>query len=83
MISSKNNASYNMLISLCNKTTCLNSVITPEAIDRLKDELGGIFTLQKHTTMSKVKSMDTLPASSPSQSTGWSLKTQRGPTLCL
>ncbi len=27
--------------------TCLNSVITPEAIDRLKDELGGIFTVAK------------------------------------
>jgi hypothetical protein len=47
MVSSKSNASYNMLISLCNKLTCLNSMITLEAIDRLKDELGGIFTVAK------------------------------------
>jgi hypothetical protein len=47
MASSKNNASYNTLISLCNKLTCLNGVITPEAIDRLKDELGGIFMVAK------------------------------------
>ncbi len=47
MASSKSNASYNMLTSLRNKLTCLNGVITPEAIDRLKDELGGIFTVTK------------------------------------
>jgi hypothetical protein len=47
MASSKNNASYNTLISLCNKLTCLLGVITPEAINRLKDELGGIFTVAK------------------------------------
>jgi hypothetical protein len=47
MASSKNNASYDMLISLRKKLTCLNGVITPEAIDRLKDELGRIFTVAK------------------------------------
>jgi hypothetical protein len=47
MASSKSNASYNKLISLCNKLTCLNGVITPEAINRLEDELGGIFTVAK------------------------------------
>jgi hypothetical protein len=36
-----------MLISLHNKLTCLNGVITLEAIDRLEDELGGIFTIAK------------------------------------
>jgi hypothetical protein len=36
-----------MLISLCNKSTCRNSMITPEAVDRLKDELGRIFTIAK------------------------------------
>ncbi len=45
--SSKSNLSYNMLISLPDKLTCLNSVITPEAVDRLKDELGRIFTVAK------------------------------------
>ncbi len=47
MASSKNNASYNTLISLRDKLTRLNGVITPEAIDRLKDELGRIFTVAK------------------------------------
>jgi hypothetical protein len=47
MASSKNNASYNMLISLLDKLTCLNGVITLESIDRLKDKLGGIFTVAK------------------------------------
>jgi hypothetical protein len=47
MASSKNNASHNMLIPLCNKLTCLNGVIIPEAVNRLKDELGGIFTVTK------------------------------------
>ena len=47
MASSKSNASYHTLISLCNKPTCLNGVITPEAINRLEDELGGIFTVAK------------------------------------
>jgi hypothetical protein len=47
MASSKSIASYNMLISFCNKLTCLKGVITPEAVDRLVDELGGIFTFAK------------------------------------
>jgi hypothetical protein len=47
MASSKNNASYNTLISLRNKLTHLNGVITLEAINRLKDELGGIFAVAK------------------------------------
>jgi hypothetical protein len=36
-----------MLIKLRDKLTRLNSVITPEAIDKLKDKLGGIFTVAK------------------------------------
>ncbi len=36
-----------MLINLWNKLTRLNGVITPEAVDKLKDELGRIFTLAK------------------------------------
>jgi hypothetical protein len=47
MASSKSNASYITLISLRNKLTCLKGVITPEAIDRLKDELGMIFAVGK------------------------------------
>ncbi len=47
MVSSKSNVSYDMLISLRNKLTCLNSMISPEAVNRLKDELGGIFMAAK------------------------------------
>jgi hypothetical protein len=47
MASSKNNASYDTLISLHNKLTRLNGMITLEAINRLKDELGRIFTIAK------------------------------------
>jgi hypothetical protein len=47
MESSKSNASYDVLIYLRDKLTCLNGVITPEAVDRLKDKLGGIFTAVK------------------------------------
>jgi hypothetical protein len=43
MASSKNNASYDTLISLRDKLTSLNGVITLEAANRLKDELGSIF----------------------------------------
>ncbi len=47
MTTSKSNAAYDTLISLCNKLTRTNSVITPEAVDKLKDELGRIFTVTK------------------------------------
>ena len=47
MASSHSNASYNMLISLPDKLTRLNGVITLEVVDRLKNELGGIFTVAK------------------------------------
>jgi hypothetical protein len=47
MTTSKSHAAYNTLISLCDKLTCLNGVITPEAVNKLKDELGGIFTVTK------------------------------------
>jgi hypothetical protein len=43
----KSNASYNMLISLCNKLTRLNGVITPKALNRLEDKLSRIFTVAK------------------------------------
>ena len=36
-----------MLIKLWDKLTCLNGMITPEAIDKLEDKLGGIFTVAK------------------------------------
>jgi hypothetical protein len=47
MSSSASHDAYNTLISLQDKLTCLNGIITPEAIDKLKDKLGGIFTVMK------------------------------------
>ncbi len=47
MTTSKSNWAYDMLISLRDKLTRLNSVITPKAIDKLKDELGKIFMVTK------------------------------------
>ena len=47
MMTSKSNGAYDTLISLRDKLTRLNGVITPEAVDKLKDELGGIFTVAK------------------------------------
>jgi hypothetical protein len=47
MASYKCNPSHNTLISLHNKMMHLNVVITPEAVDRLKDALGRIFTVAK------------------------------------
>ncbi len=47
MTTSKSYAAYDMLISLRDKLTRINGVITPEAIDKLEDELGRIFTVTK------------------------------------
>ena len=47
MTSPASSNAYDTLISLRDKLTCLNGVITPEAVDKLKDELGGIFTVTK------------------------------------
>ena len=47
MTPSASHGAYDTLISLCDKLTCLNGVITPGAVDRLEDELGGVFTVTK------------------------------------
>ncbi len=47
MSSSKSLGAYKTLINLWDKMTRLNGVITPEAIDCLEDELGGIITIVK------------------------------------
>jgi hypothetical protein len=47
MSSSASNKAYDTLIKLWDKLTRLTGVITPEAIDKLKDKLGGIFTMAK------------------------------------
>jgi len=47
MTTSKSNGAYDTLISLRDKLTPLDGVITPEDVDKLKDELDGIFTVAK------------------------------------
>ena len=47
MTPSASNSAYDTLISLRDKLTRLNGVITPEAVDKLEDKLGGIFTMTK------------------------------------
>jgi hypothetical protein len=47
MSSSASHDAYDRLISLCGKLTHLNGVITPEAVDKLEDKLGGVFTVMK------------------------------------
>ncbi len=47
MSSSALNKAYDTLIKLRDKLTRLNGVITPEAIDKPKDKLSGIFTVAK------------------------------------
>jgi hypothetical protein len=47
MTTSKSNAAYDTLISLRDKLTRINSMITPEAVNKLKDELGEIFMVTK------------------------------------
>jgi len=47
MSSSASHDAYDTLISLCDKLTCLNGVITPKAVNKLEDKLGGIFTVTK------------------------------------
>jgi hypothetical protein len=47
MSSSASNKACNTLIKLRDKLTRLNGVITLEAIDKLNDKLGGIFTVAK------------------------------------
>jgi hypothetical protein len=47
MTTSKSNAAYDTLISLRDKLTRINGMITPEAVDKLEDELSGIFMVTK------------------------------------
>jgi len=47
MSSTASHDTYDTLISLRDKLTRLHGVITPEAVDKLEDELGGIFTMTK------------------------------------
>jgi hypothetical protein len=54
-----------MLISLQDKLTHLNGVITPNAVDKLKDELGGIFTVTKTHHYEQGQKYGHLPVRSP------------------
>ncbi len=43
MTSKASHDAYDTLINLRDKLTRLNGVITPEAVNKLEDELGGIY----------------------------------------
>ena len=47
MTSKASHDAYDTLINLRDKLTRFNGVITPEAVDKLEDELSGIFTVAK------------------------------------
>jgi hypothetical protein len=47
MSSSASNKAYDTFIKLRDKLTHLNGVFTPEAVNKLEDELGKIFTVAK------------------------------------
>jgi len=44
---SKSSSAYETLIGVCDKITRLNGIITPENVDKLEDELGGVSTIIK------------------------------------
>jgi hypothetical protein len=71
---------YNMLIKLWDKLTCLNSVITLEAVDKLEDKFGRIFTVAKPITTLRDRSTAIWQMQSPKASTGLSLAMPPGPT---
>jgi len=78
MTTSKSNGAYDTLISLRDKLTRLNGVITPEAADKLEDELGGIFTVTKTHHYVQGQKYGHL---APSQNTDSSSVTQHGHTV--
>jgi hypothetical protein len=56
---------YDMFIKLWDKLTHLNGVITPEAVDKLKDELGRIFTMAKTRHYTQGQKYDHLASAIP------------------
>ncbi len=65
MSSSASNKAYDMLINLWNKLTHLNGVITLEAVDKLEDKLGGIFTVTKTHHYTQGQKYGHLPSAIP------------------
>jgi hypothetical protein len=80
MFSSASNKAYNTLIKLQDKLTCLNGVITLEAVDKLEDELGGIFTMGTTHYYTQGQKYGHLASAIPKASTGLSLAMPPGPT---
>jgi hypothetical protein len=67
MTTSKSNAAYATLLSLRDKLTHTNGMITPEAVNKLKDELGGIFTVTKTHHYEQSQKYGHLPSAIPKQ----------------
>ena len=65
MTTSTSHGAYNTLISLRDKLTTLHGVITPEAVNKLEDELGGIFTVMKSHHYKKVQKYSHLASAIP------------------
>jgi hypothetical protein len=80
MSSSASNKAYDMLIKLWDKLTRLNGVITPEAVNKLEDKLGGTSPWQRPITTLRDRSMAVWQVRSPKASTGLSLAMPPGPT---
>jgi hypothetical protein len=71
------------MVSSKNKLTCLNGVITPEAVNRLEDELGRIFTVAKTHHYKQGQKYGHLASAIPKPNTGLSLEKRHGPTPYL
>ena len=69
-----------MLIKLWDKLTHLNIMITLEAIDKLEDKLGGIFTMAKTYHYTQGQKYATWQVQSLKASTSLSLAMPPGPT---
>jgi hypothetical protein len=65
MSSSALNKVYGMLIKLWDKLTCINDVITPEAVDKLEDKLSRIFTMAKTHHYTQGQKYDHLASTIP------------------
>ena len=75
MTSKAKNGAYEILAAQKSTVTKIAGVITPEAVDNLENEIGGIFTILKSNHFDEGQRYGY-----PGISTGWSSRTTRGLT---